>query len=203
MITGGTGNDLPVCVQGEIATEDCACWMGDGYFSKVRNTYSCGPTLGEECVNNCVDGYSCVIAEGDDTERCVASLGSDCLLSSGARLQCTSGKYCPTEAVDDSPFPRCSYCGGSCEGCLTEPDHCYECSDLHPNKEQIQGVKEVLYKCTKDAFPVGLVIGVFVGILAVLGLVGGLIAFCVCRSKKAAKMAKGMNQDTVIIPANA
>ena len=63
----------------------------------------------------------------------------------------------------------------------------------------------MFYKCTSDGFPFSTIIAVFVGIIVVLGLVGGLIACCVCKSKKAAKksqLATGIQQGTVITPAS-
>ena len=41
------------------------------------------------------------------------------------------------------------------------------------------------YSCEKDSLPSGAIAGIVIGVLAVLGIAGGLTAYFICKSKKA------------------
>ena len=77
-------------------------------------------------------------------------------------------------------------CSEGCTSCwkANDPSSCYTCENGYSASTIIQGISGA---CDKDTLSGVAIAGIVIGVLAVLGIAGGLTAFFIIKSKKANK----------------
>ena len=79
-------------------------------------------------------------------------------------------------------IPNCHHTCGMCD----HPYVDYECVTCVKNYHRVDSDTR-MGKCDEDTLSGGAIAGIVVGSLALLGLIGGLIAYCICKNKKKSK----------------